>query len=165
MIAILGFGAELAHQNGLLWKSPLHVVSIFGRAAVPADVLVDADDVEGIGEWIVQGGGAAFDVRRVEGGGNEARGIELSGLVDEIDEELGAIGIVGSLVGDGPEVLLAAVLISAGFFFSVLPSNTTQANGAFSLIYLGAVALAVAVISLGIGLLKSCVVHALKANT
>src|ERR1700745_129784 len=63
VIAVLGFGAELAHQNGLLWKSPLHVVSIFGRAAVPADVLVDADDVEGIGEGIVQGGGAAFDVR------------------------------------------------------------------------------------------------------
>lgn len=52
-------------------------------------------------------------------------------------------------------VPFAAVLISAGFFFSVLPPTTTQPNGAVSLIYLGAVVLAVAVVSLGIGLLKA----------
>ena len=61
-------------------------------------------------------------------------------------------------------VPLAAILISAGFFFSVLPPTATQPDGAVSLIYLGAVVLAVAVISLGIGLLKSCVVHPVKAN-
>jgi hypothetical protein len=61
-------------------------------------------------------------------------------------------------------VPFAAVLISAGFFFSVLPPTATQPDGAVSLIYLGAVVLAVAVISLGIGLLKSCVVHPVKAN-
>ena len=52
-------------------------------------------------------------------------------------------------------VPLAAILISAGFFFSVLPPTATQPNGAVSLIYLGAVVLAVAVVSLGIGLLKA----------
>ncbi len=52
-------------------------------------------------------------------------------------------------------VPLAAILISAGFFFSVLPPTATQPNGAVSLIYLGAVVLAVAVASLGIGLLKA----------
>jgi hypothetical protein len=52
-------------------------------------------------------------------------------------------------------VPLAAVLISAGFFFSVLPPTATQPNGAVSLIYLGAVVLAVAAVSLGIGLLKA----------
>ena len=56
VVAVLGLGAELAHEDGLLWESPLHGVGIFGRAAVPADVLVDADDVEGIGEGIVQDG-------------------------------------------------------------------------------------------------------------
>src|SRR5262250_1554292 len=45
-------------------------------------------------------------------------------------------------------VPLAAILISAGFFFSVLPPATTQANGAVSLIYVAAVVLAVAVVSL-----------------
>ncbi len=50
---------------------------------------------------------------------------------------------------------LAAILISAGFFFSMLPQAATQANGAVSLIYVGAVVLAVAVISLGIGLVRA----------
>jgi Ni,Fe-hydrogenase I cytochrome b subunit len=52
-------------------------------------------------------------------------------------------------------VPLAAVLISAGFFFSMLPATATQPNAAVSLIYLGAVVLAVAVASLGIGLLRA----------
>jgi hypothetical protein len=52
-------------------------------------------------------------------------------------------------------VPLAAILISAGFFFSVLPPNATQASGAVVLIYVGALVLAMAVISLGIGLLRA----------
>jgi hypothetical protein len=52
-------------------------------------------------------------------------------------------------------VPLAAILISAGFFFSVLPPNATQASGAVALIYAGALILAVGVIALGIGLLRS----------
>jgi hypothetical protein len=51
-------------------------------------------------------------------------------------------------------VPLAAIFISAGFFFSVLPPAATQPSGAISLLYVGAVVLAVAVISLGIGLVK-----------
>src|ERR1700732_3565760 len=43
-------------------------------------------------------------------------------------------------------VPLAAILISAGFFFSVLPANATQASGAVALIYVGAVILALAVV-------------------
>src|SRR6267142_261230 len=38
-------------------------------------------------------------------------------------------------------VPLSAVLISAGFFFSALPPTASQANGAVSLIYVGAVVL------------------------
>ena len=52
-------------------------------------------------------------------------------------------------------VPLAAILISAGFFFSVLSPAATQANGAVSLIYVGAVVLAIAVVSLGIGLVRA----------
>jgi Ni,Fe-hydrogenase I cytochrome b subunit len=52
-------------------------------------------------------------------------------------------------------VPLAAILISAGFFFSVLPPAATQANGAVSLVYAGAVILAVGVVALGIGLLRT----------
>jgi hypothetical protein len=52
-------------------------------------------------------------------------------------------------------VPLAAILISAGFFFSVLPPTTTEASGAVSLIYFGAAILAIAVVTLGIGLLRT----------
>ncbi len=50
---------------------------------------------------------------------------------------------------------LSAILISAGFFFSVLPPTATQAGGAVSLIYAGALILAVGVVTLGIGLLRT----------
>ena len=52
-------------------------------------------------------------------------------------------------------VPLSAVLISAGFFFSMLPPTATQPNGAISLIYVGAVILAAAVLTLGVGLIRS----------
>jgi len=52
-------------------------------------------------------------------------------------------------------VPLAAILISSGFFFSVLPPTATEAGGAVSLIYAGAVILALAVVTLGVGLLRS----------
>lgn len=51
-------------------------------------------------------------------------------------------------------VPLSAILISAGFFFSVLPPTATQAGGAISLIYIGAVILAGGVVTLGVGLLR-----------
>lgn len=52
-------------------------------------------------------------------------------------------------------VPLAAILISAGFFFSMLPPTATQPSGAVSLIYVGAVVLAIAVLSLGVGLIRA----------
>ena len=51
-------------------------------------------------------------------------------------------------------VPLSAILISAGFFFSMLPPTATQPNGAISLIYVGAVVLAISVITLGVGLIR-----------
>jgi hypothetical protein len=52
-------------------------------------------------------------------------------------------------------VPLSAILISAGFFFSMQPPTATQASGAVALIYAGAVILALAVVTLGVGLLRS----------
>ena len=52
-------------------------------------------------------------------------------------------------------VPLAAILISSGFFFSVLPPTATQPSGAVALIYMGAVVLAFSVVTLGVGLLWS----------
>jgi hypothetical protein len=51
-------------------------------------------------------------------------------------------------------VPLSAILISSGFFFSVLVPTATQASGAVSLIYAGTVILAFSVVSLGVGLLR-----------
>ena len=52
-------------------------------------------------------------------------------------------------------VPLSAILISAGFFFSVLPPTASRASGAVSLIYVGALILAAGVLTLGIGLLRA----------
>jgi hypothetical protein len=51
-------------------------------------------------------------------------------------------------------VPLSAILISAGFFFSILPPATTQPSGAIFLIYVGAVILALSVLTLAVGLLR-----------
>jgi hypothetical protein len=51
-------------------------------------------------------------------------------------------------------VPLSAILISAGFFFSMLPPTATQPSGAVSLIYIGAVILAISVLTLAIGLIR-----------
>src|ERR1700733_9996560 len=51
-------------------------------------------------------------------------------------------------------VPLAAILIPAGFFFSLLPPTATQPGGAVALIYVGALVLAVGVLLLGVGLIR-----------
>jgi hypothetical protein len=52
-------------------------------------------------------------------------------------------------------VPIAAILISAGFFFSMLPPAATQPSGAVGLIYAGAFILAISVITLGVGLIRT----------
>jgi hypothetical protein len=49
----------------------------------------------------------------------------------------------------------AAILIPLGFFLSMPSPQATQPNGLISLIYAGAAVLAVSVVTLGIGLLRS----------
>ncbi len=51
-------------------------------------------------------------------------------------------------------VPLSAILISSGFFFSVLRPDATRPSGAVFLIYAGALVLAVGVVTLGVGLLR-----------
>ena len=52
-------------------------------------------------------------------------------------------------------VPLSATLISAGFFFSMLPPAATEPGRAVGLIYAGAVILAIAVVTLAIGLIRN----------
>jgi hypothetical protein len=52
---------------------------------------------------------------------------------------------------------LAAILIPLGFFLSVPLPTATEPNGAVAFIYLGAVVLAVSVLTLGVGLVRAAV--------
>jgi hypothetical protein len=52
-------------------------------------------------------------------------------------------------------VPLSAILISAGFFFSMLPPAAIAPSGAVGLIYTGAIVLAISVITLAIGLFRT----------
>ncbi len=52
-------------------------------------------------------------------------------------------------------VPLAAILIPLGFFLSVASPTASEPNGAVQLIYAGALVLAVAVVTLGVGLIRS----------
>ncbi|MCU1304752.1 MAG: hypothetical protein JWQ87_5036 [Candidatus Sulfotelmatobacter sp.] len=54
-------------------------------------------------------------------------------------------------------VPLAAILIPAGFFLSMLSPAASQPSSAVGLIYAGAVVLAVGVLLLGIGLIRSAI--------
>jgi hypothetical protein len=51
-------------------------------------------------------------------------------------------------------VPIAAILIPAGFFFSMVSPTASQPNGFISLIYIGIPFLAAGVLTLGIGLLR-----------
>jgi hypothetical protein len=50
---------------------------------------------------------------------------------------------------------IAAILIPAAFFLSVVSPTATQPNGLINLAYLGALALAGRVLSLGVGLIRA----------
>jgi hypothetical protein len=52
-------------------------------------------------------------------------------------------------------VPLAAILISAGFFFSMLPPTALHPGGAISLVYAGAIVLAASVLTLAVGLFRA----------
>jgi hypothetical protein len=52
-------------------------------------------------------------------------------------------------------VPLSAILISAGFFFSMLPPAASKPSGAVKLIFAGAVVLALSVITLAVGLIRT----------
>jgi hypothetical protein len=54
-------------------------------------------------------------------------------------------------------VPLAAILIPAGFFFSMLSPTAARPTGAVGLIYIGAIVLAAGVLLLGVGLIRSAI--------
>jgi hypothetical protein len=57
-------------------------------------------------------------------------------------------------------VPLAAILMPLGFFLSVASPTAIQANGTVALIYVGAIVLAISVVTLGIGLVRGALAGA-----
>ncbi|MBB4682363.1 hypothetical protein [Crossiella cryophila] len=68
-------------------------------------------------------------------------------------EATGLSGVLGWVARLGTPV--GAILISAGFFFSSMGAGRTRPNRLISLVWVGAVALAAGVVTLGVGLLIS----------
>ena len=67
-----------------------------------------------------------------------------------------AAGVTGLLAQLGRSAIpLAAILMPAGFFFAAMGRDATKPNRFILLVYLGAVSLAVGVVSLGVGLLTA----------
>ncbi len=62
-------------------------------------------------------------------------------------------GLPSTLARSG--IPLAAVLMSAGFFLSSLGKGTTKPNRFIGVLYVGAICLAVGVVSLGVGLVTA----------
>lgn len=63
-------------------------------------------------------------------------------------------GVTGLAASLSTGVLLAAILMPAGFFLSVLSRDAERPNGLVALIWLGAASLAVGVVSGAVGLLS-----------
>jgi hypothetical protein len=72
-------------------------------------------------------------------------------LVAQLLAGAAGLGGVWAVLSNG--IWAAAILMPAGFFLSAAGSQRTQPNQLILLLYIGALALAVGVISLGLGLL------------
>lgn len=105
---------------------------------------------------ITRGGAPATDLqRRFNRAGHAHAGmlvtLALVGLLLADGAALDGLLAVGARNG----IWLAAILMPAGFFFSVAGRDVTEPNRLIGLLYAGAACLAVGVVSLGIGLLTT----------
>lgn len=72
-------------------------------------------------------------------------------------------GVAGALGRLG--IPVAALLMPAGFFLSSIGDGVTRPNGLIALVWIGAVSLAVGLVTLGVSLLRSGLRHAPEAAT
>ncbi len=95
-----------------------------------------------------------FQLRFSRAGHAHAGVLVILGLLCQpFADASGADGVVGTIAHSG--VPLAAILMSAGFFFSSMGEGRTEPNRLVALVYLGALSLATGVIALGVSLLTS----------
>lgn len=77
----------------------------------------------------------------------------ILGLVATLYVDLAGVSGLWRVLVSG--ILLAAILMPAGFFLSVLGRDPQRPNGLFALVWLGAAALTVGVLGAGLGLLTA----------
>ena len=78
--------------------------------------------------------------------------ITLLSLLAQLFVDATALGRLQWLVRIG--VPLAGILMSAGFFFSILPPSAARPGPMLALVYVGMALLIVSVLTLGVGLLR-----------
>ena len=77
----------------------------------------------------------------------------ILGLVVNLYVDLAGVTGWAARLSDG--VLLAAILMSAGFFLSVIGRDPKRPNQLIALVWLGALSLAVGLVAAGVGLLRA----------
>jgi hypothetical protein len=127
-------------------------------ARVAGVVLLTVVTIEFGGAYVlklVRGGTPAtpFQVTFARAGHAHAGMLVTLGLVCVLlAEAAGLTGVAGWFARTG--VLLAAILMPAGFFFSSMGPGATAPNRWIALLWAGGAVLAVGVVTLGIGLLR-----------
>ena len=103
---------------------------------------------------VLRGGVPATDLQKsFFRAGHAHAGVRVTlGLVIQVLADAADLtGVLGYVARIG--VPLGAILLPAGFFLSVAGRGVTKPNGLFALVYAGAAAFAVGVVTLGVGLL------------
>ena len=113
MQAELGPAAELRDDHGLLHgEGPPHPVALVAVAVVPADILVETDDVGILQQFVVDRQRGFVQVLLLHRGADQARAVQLAGLGDELAQELQTGRQAGRLVGHGPDDHVRAVAVA-----------------------------------------------------
>jgi hypothetical protein len=103
---------------------------------------------------VLRGGVPATDLQKSffrAGHAHAGVWVTLSLVIQVLADAADLTGVLGYVARIG--VPLGAILLPGGFFLSVAGSGVTKPNGLFALVYAGAAAFAVGVVTLGIGLL------------
>lgn len=75
----------------------------------------------------------------------------ILGLVATLFVDLAGVGGLWAVLSKG--ILVAAILMPAGFFLSVIGRDPQRPNALFALVWLGALSLTIGVVAAGLGLL------------
>jgi hypothetical protein len=104
---------------------------------------------------VVRGHEPANDLQKsfFRAGHAHAGVLVMLGLVVLLLTQLGGVGQPWSALSSG--VLVAAILMPAGFFLSVIGTNPAKANRLVALIWAGAASLTVGLLAAGIGLITA----------